>query len=202
MGNPTNWWVKNAHGHTPQTITLQIDPVMTYYESQMGLTREDSFEMLPGMDAWTQSPESYLYQLRNLWKICHNLIDNYGTQAEHIFFWCDGVLTIDEITSWNGIIPHNFSQDQNKAAEEEPIIPFRHPTKGNILIRTFADAAEAYTLHMMTGSTGMAEGFLEIARKFREKAHLDVRLIGAIERIFNHTLFCYQKIDFIIKFSS
>lgn len=173
FSNSSVWHITDTHGYTPNIILQQIMPIIRQHESRLGLEPDTVADIPAGADGWTACPEVYLTHLTRLRKICENLIDQYGDDTDHIFFWVDSVAGTGKIPpDFQGNPRHIFSEDLEDAPDGddgEIVIPFRHPIKGNILIKTFADAAEAYTLHMLAGSTVMAAGFLKIAEELKRR---------------------------------
>lgn len=174
FSNSSTWCVEDSHGYTPGIILQQIMPIIRQHETQLGLMPNAIVGIPTGADGWSVLPQVYLYHLNTLRKICENLIEQFGDDADHIFFSVDSCEcgTCEDLHDFQGIQRHKFDEDLDDApddADDEIIIPFRHPTKGNIMIKTSADALEAYNLHVQAGSTEMAKGFLEIAEELKRR---------------------------------
>jgi len=153
------WYIKqHLHGHKASTI-------LKYIKIGIQKLRDSGIQsgVQPGQNGWSPEKNIFLTHLERFqFKIQEN-INKYPSHANTRYF-CDYASGCDE-TDYSDCISEPDVEDtyDDLPQESDEYTVFRHPIHGNMIINTFAKAAEIYTYLLLKNSDN-ANWWLEFAK--------------------------------------
>jgi len=149
------WSVDMANGHSGRVVALQLRDAIARMES------ENIGSDIPlNCDGWTPVIDVFHYHIKRLLKFVEGYPKMTFVGAQIQCFYPDDNDTDDTDNETDDDKPVStcIENDTN-----ESVLYFLHPTKGNIVIDSYAKASDVFTILSLTGDP-RSKQWLEIAR--------------------------------------